>query len=84
MWSAQTQCVILRSRAIFTKSLTCLIAAALIFSNSVLAQTVTEIEAPISSLTSKQLEWPQSSIQNRILISEKTGCSLVPIKVESR
>jgi hypothetical protein len=50
MWSAQTQCVILRSRAIFTKSLTCLIAAALIFSNSVLAQTVTEIEAPITNL----------------------------------
>jgi hypothetical protein len=50
MRSAQTQRVILRSRAIFTKSLTCLIAAALIFSNSVLAQTVTEIEAPITNL----------------------------------
>jgi hypothetical protein len=73
MWSAQTQRVILRSRAIFTKSLTCLIAAALMFSNSVLAQTATEIEAPITSLTSKQLEWQQSSIQNRILISEKIG-----------
>ena len=73
MWSVQTQRVILRSRAIFTKSLTCLIAAALMFSNSVLAQTATEIEAPISSLTSKQLEWQQSSIQNRILISEKIG-----------
>ena len=73
MWSAQTQRVILRSRAIFTKSLTCLIAAALMFSNSVLAQTATEIEAPITSLKSKQLEWQQSSIQNRILISEKIG-----------
>lgn len=73
MWSVQTQRVILRSRAIFTKSLTCLIAAVLMFSNSVFAQTATEIEAPISSLTSKQLEWQQSSIQNRILISEKIG-----------
>lgn len=71
MWSALTQRVILRSRAIFTKSLTCLIAAALMFSNSVLAQTATE--APITRLTSKQLEWQQSSIQNRILISEKIG-----------
>ena len=51
MWSALTQRVILRSRAIFTKSLTCLIAAALMFSNSVLAQTATEIEAPITNLT---------------------------------
>ena len=50
-----------------------MIAAALMFSNSVLAQTATEIEAPITSLTSKQLEWQQSSIQNRILISEKIG-----------
>ena len=73
MWSAQTQRVILRSRAIFTKSLTCLIAAALMFSNSVLAQTATEIEAPITSLTPNQLEWQQSSIQNRRLISEKIG-----------
>ena len=73
MWSALTQGVNLRSRAIFTKTLTCLIATALMFSNSVVAQTATEIEAPITSLTSKQLEWQQSSIQNRILISEKIG-----------
>lgn len=51
MWSAQTQVVNLRSRAIFTKSLTCLIAAVLMFSNSVFAQTATEIEAPITNLT---------------------------------
>ena len=73
MWRAQTQGVYLRSRAIFTKSLTCLIAAALMFSNSVFAQTATEIEAPITSLTPKQLQWQQSSIQNRILIAEKIG-----------
>ena len=73
MWSAQSQGVYLRSRAIFTKSLTCLIAAALMFSNSVFAQTATEIETPITSLTPKQLQWQQSSIQNRILIAEKIG-----------
>jgi len=73
MWSAQSQGVYLRSRAIFTKSLICLIAAALMFSNSVFAQTATEIEAPITSLTPKQLQWQQSSIQNRILIAEKIG-----------
>ena len=50
-----------------------MIATALMFSNSVFAQTATEIEAPITSLTPKQLQWQQSSIQNRSLIAQKIG-----------
>ena len=60
MWSAQSQGVYLRSRAIFTKSLICLIAAALMFSNSVFAQTATEIEAPINLTIGTQLKAPSN------------------------
>jgi len=67
MWRAQTQGVYLRSRTIFTKSLTCLIAAALMFSNSVLAQTATEIEAPINLTIGTQLKAPFKIVVNPLL-----------------
>jgi len=68
MWSAQSQDVYLRSRAIFTKSLTCLIAAALMFSNSVFAQKATEIEAPINNLTiGTQLKAPFKIVVHTLL-----------------
>ena len=68
MWSAQSQGVYLRSRAIFTKSLICLIAAALMFSNSVFAQTATEIEAPTNNLTiGTQLKAPFKIVVNPLL-----------------